>query len=67
VQGQSISIAARAILNTLANLRAKGIPPEDVTDALVILGANEMVELMGAEFTARFLEEMAEELRAAIH
>jgi hypothetical protein len=59
--------AAKAILDTVADLRVKGTPPEDVADALLILGANAVVELVGAERAAQFLEEMAEELRAGSH
>jgi hypothetical protein len=60
-------VAAKAILDTVADLRVKGEPPEDVADALLILGANAVVELMGTELTAQLLEEMAEELRAGTH
>jgi hypothetical protein len=60
-------LAANAILDAVADLRVKGTSPEDVADALLILGANAVVELMGAKRTAQLLEEMAEELRAGTH
>jgi hypothetical protein len=57
----------RVILDTIADLRVKGALPEDIADALFILGANAVVELMGAELTAQLLEAMARELRAGGH
>jgi hypothetical protein len=50
--------------DAIADLRLKGVLPEDIADALFILGANAVVELLAAELTAQLLEEMAEELRA---
>jgi hypothetical protein len=55
--------ASRAIMLAVAELEAGGVASEEVADALVILGANALVRLLGNQATADFLETLASELR----
>jgi hypothetical protein len=60
------SLARDGILAAVGELERHGLQPEDIADALLVIGANAIEHLIGAEQTAVLLTEMAKELRQSL-
>jgi hypothetical protein len=57
------SEARNAILNLARELEERGIKPASIVNALLIIGVNAGIRLVGKDRTAKFLEDGAAEVR----
>ena len=55
--------AHKAIFNVARELERRGVKPGSIVDALLIIGVNAGVRLVGKDKAAKFLEDAAAELR----
>ena len=57
--------ALKAILKVAKELQQRGIKPGAIVDALLIIGVNAGVRLVGKDRTAKFLEDGAAKVRGS--